>query len=273
MEKSDKCYWENNWAMENIPKAINPHKRGLRNYNRRRFHEFFYKIFSGMKTDGSKLLEIGCARSRWLPYFSKEFGFDISGIDYSETGCRQAQKILDNEDVNGKILCADFFSPPESMLENFDIVVSFGVVEHFEETAKCISEFSKFLKPGGILITQIPNMTGLIGLVQKMVNKPVFDIHVPLDKNALKDAHEFSGLEMVESDYFLFTNFGVCNLNKVSISLSWLLKKVFILSLISFSALIWLIEDLFGPFKPNKVMSPYINCFAKKPKASLKQGE
>jgi cyclopropane fatty-acyl-phospholipid synthase-like methyltransferase len=31
----------------------------------------------------SRLLEIGCARSAWLPYFAQEFGIDVSGLDYS----------------------------------------------------------------------------------------------------------------------------------------------------------------------------------------------
>ena len=120
----------------------------------------------------------------WLPYFAKEFAFEVYGIDYSEIGCQQAKQILEYEGVNGKIVCADFFSPPGSMLKAFDVVVSFGVLEHFEDTTACIAAFSKFLKPGGLLITNIPNLCGLNGLIQKMINRSIFDIHVPLDKKS-----------------------------------------------------------------------------------------
>ena len=43
-------------------------------------------------------------------------------------------QILSIEGVKGDIVCADFFSPPESMIEEFDVVISFGVLEHFEDT-------------------------------------------------------------------------------------------------------------------------------------------
>ena len=33
------------------------------------------------------------------------------------------------EDTKGKMVCPDFFSPPESMLKVFDVVILFGVLE------------------------------------------------------------------------------------------------------------------------------------------------
>jgi hypothetical protein len=41
-------------------------------------------------------------------------------------------QILSKEGVRGEIVCADFFSPPGSMLEVFDVVISFGVLEQNE---------------------------------------------------------------------------------------------------------------------------------------------
>jgi len=84
------------------------------------------------------------------PYFAKEFGFKVYGIDYSEIGCKQAREVLSNTGVEGNVICAIFFSPPENLIDAFDVVVSFGVVEHFEDTAG-IAAFSRFLKPNGIL--------------------------------------------------------------------------------------------------------------------------
>lgn len=56
-----------------------------------------------------------------------------------------------------------FFSPPASMLGKFDVVVTFGVVEHFIDTRACLDAMSQFLKPGGLLVTSIPNLAGWIG--------------------------------------------------------------------------------------------------------------
>ncbi len=212
-----------------------------------------------------KLLEIGCARSAWLPYFAKQFGFKVYGLDYSRTGCEQARQVLSGAGVQGEIICADFFSPPESLLEEFDVVVSYGVVEHFEDTAACVEALSKFLKPGGMMITVIPNMVGLIGLLQKTLNRPVFNIHVPLDSDALAKAHYVTGLKVMSCDYFISTNFGVCNLNGIKHgSMEWRVKRVVLASLARLSMIMLFTEGKVSALKANYLTSPYINCVARK---------
>lgn len=262
----EKSYWDEAWWKTPLPMGLNPRSGGARNYANRRFHEQFRKIFSRIDTKGKRLLEIGCARSIWLPYFAKEFGFDVYGIDYSEVGCRQALKMIRDEGFDGKVLCADFFSTPCFKTEPFDVVVSFGLVEHFQDTTACIAALSRFLKPGGLMMTSIPNMVGSIGFIQKRINRPVYEMHMPIDKRMLAQAHASSGLEILECDYFLFTKFGVCNLNGISRnSIGWVLKNSFLTGLALFSLAVWVVENRFGSLRSNRVMSPYINCCARKP--------
>lgn len=244
-----------------MPQAVNPQDKGLANHVNRCFHEYFGQIFSNMNLLGKKLLEIGCARSVWLPYFAKEFSFEVYGIDYSEIGYQQAMQILSNEGVKGEIVCADFFSPPGSMLKAFDVVVSFGVLEHFKDTTACIAAFSKFLKPGGLLITNIPNLCGLNGLIQKMINRPIFDIHILFNTNALMQAHRINGLRVISCDYFLFANLGVLNFENLKGSLFYT-GAARLRSLINKVA--WICERAFPVLKPNRWSSPYIHCVAVK---------
>lgn len=261
-DKAGKSYWNHAWENTPLLKAVDPHARGLNNYVNRKFHEYFCQAFCSMDTRGKRLLEIGCARSAWLPYFGKEFGFKIYGIDYSEIGCQQAMQVLSNEGVQGKVMCADFFSPPESMLEKFDVVVSFGVVEHFEDTAACIKAFSKFLKPNGIMITNIPNMVGLNGLLQKRLHKQIYDIHMLLTKEGLINAHIKAGLEIIQSDYFLPANFSVINIH------GWKKRgatyKVIVHLRSWFSKAVWIAEGYVPIVRSNWLTSPYINCIAQK---------
>jgi cyclopropane fatty-acyl-phospholipid synthase-like methyltransferase len=186
-----------------------------------------------MKTQNTKLLEIGCARSAWLPYFAKEFGFKVYGVDYSELGCEQALQILSNEGMEGEIVCSDFFSPPESMIGQFDVVVSFGVLEHFQDAQGCILAFSKYLKRNGIMITNIPT---------------------------LLEAHQKSGLELVSCNYFLSANFGVVNFEnqRGNVIYEWILQ-----SFCWLNRVIWFFENLI-PVNPSRWCSPYINCVAMK---------
>jgi 2-polyprenyl-3-methyl-5-hydroxy-6-metoxy-1,4-benzoquinol methylase len=261
LDKAGKQYWDRVWEGYNMPQAVNPQDKGLANHVNRCFHEYFCQIFSNMNTQGKKVLEIGCARSVWLPYFAKEFGFKIYGIDYSEIGCQQAREVLSNAGVEGEIVYSDLFSPPESLVEIFDVVISFGVVEHFEDTSRCIKGISRFLKPGGLMITNIPNLMGLMGLVQKIANRDVFYKHVPLFPKDLNKAHRCNGLKVVSCNYFLFANFGVLNLENLKGSrlFEWV-----IYSRSWFNNAIWTLEKVIPFLKPNRWSSPYINCASTK---------
>jgi 2-polyprenyl-3-methyl-5-hydroxy-6-metoxy-1,4-benzoquinol methylase len=261
LDKAGKQYWDEAWETRDLPREADPREKGLANYVNHRFHEYFCEVFSSLNTHGKTLLEIGCARSMWLPYFAKEFGFEVYGIDYSEIGCNQAMQILANERIKGEIVCADFFSASGSMVKAFDVVVSFGVLEHFRDTTACIAAFSKFLKPGGLLITNIPNLCGLNGLIQKMINRAILDIHVPLKKDAFMQAHEINGLRVISCDYFLFINLGVLNVENLRGSLVY--KAARLRSWIN--EVVWVFERVVPGLKPNRWSSPYINCVAVKP--------
>jgi SAM-dependent methyltransferase len=146
------------------------------------------------------------------------------------------------------------------MVEGFDVVISFGVLEHFDRTTDCLIAFSRYLKPGGLMITTIPNLCGLNGSIQKIVNRPIFDIHVALDAESLAAAHERMGLRVSSCDYFLLVNFGILNIENFSGLFhavasrfrSWITK------------VIWICEGAIPLLKPNRWSSPYINCVAVK---------
>ena len=268
-DKAGKGYWDVVWTGAPLPTAVDPRATNLGNYVHRRYHAFFSQLFSSAQARGKRLLEVGCAMSATLPYFAKEFGLEVYGIDYSELGCRQALQILRNEGVQGEILCADLFAPPAQIIEQFDFVVSFGVVEHFVDTARCLEALGRCLKPGGILITSIPNMTGLVGTLQKLLNRPVFEKHVPLDREALKQAHQQAGLEALHCDYLISTEFGVCNLNGISPgSVEWRIKQPVLTLLSRCSALVWLVEQKLGEIRRTRALSPYVVCTARKPAVS-----
>jgi hypothetical protein len=157
------------------------------------------------------------------------------------------------------------FDAPESLRESFDVVFSAGLAEHFTQTADCIRSLANFLKPQGLMITSIPNLTGICGTIQKIVNRPVFDVHVPLDKNALATAHERAGLQLIACEYFMSTNFGVVNLHGLPPkSINVFAKRALLALLTRFSYAVWIVEKLFRPVPPNRFTSPYLICVARK---------
>jgi cyclopropane fatty-acyl-phospholipid synthase-like methyltransferase len=261
VSRASKEYWNSLWQEEAcLPRPINPRDRSLNRHVESKFDALFKQIFLAQKhCDAPSLAELGCARSAWLPYFSKEFGFRVTGLDYSLLGCDQAKAILAKEGVDGEVVFADIFQPPPNLLNRFDYVVSFGVVEHFEATDHCLKVCAAFLKPGGTLITVIPNMNGLVGWLQKSLAKEVYDVHVPLDAKALRRAHEQAGLNVLTCEYFCFLNFGVLNLNRIRQSFAgrWLSR-----ALNAVSAASWMLERTGIRLPVNRITSPYVICSA-----------
>lgn len=260
MRKVGSEFWEQLWRDQPLPPVYDPSLPGIRHHLKRTFHRYFSAAFKALPPRSS-LLEAGCGRSQLLPYFAREFGFDVAGIDYATSGCESARLILARENISGTIHEADFFQPPSDLLARFDVVFSYGVVEHFDPPVECLAALARFLKPGGMLVTLVPNMAGFTGSLQKWLNRPVFDIHNPLDRVALARATADAQLQVTDSTYLGSVNFGVCSLKGVNKrSLSGVAKQSILVGAMGLTALVWKSEELFGPFTPGERFSPYVSC-------------
>ena len=263
-DKASEAYWSEVWEHSALNPAIDVKSGNLHQYPQRALHKMFKSAFQKLDTRGLKLLEIGCGNSAWLPYFNKEYGFDVFGIDYSEKGCLQAKKILERENVSGTIINADAFSPGQNLTGEFDVVCSFGVIEHFDDTAKTLSAFSKYLKNGGLIITTIPNMCGINGLLHKIMNRELYDIHVPIDKRQLNSAVSKSGLSSVSYGYFVGVSLNV-QLNGTTQPVRHLKPKRFLSKAgAAITLLFWWIEEKVGAFPQSKLFSRGVFSIAKK---------
>jgi 2-polyprenyl-3-methyl-5-hydroxy-6-metoxy-1,4-benzoquinol methylase len=263
-DKAGEHYWDSAWQVAALPRLVVPDDMSLRNHVRRCFHTFLSGVMAGQR--GQRVIEVGCANSIWLPYFASEHGCSVAGLDYSTAGCASAQALLTAAGVEGRVFHGDIWAPPTELLESFDLVFTYGLVEHFEPTEHILTALAKLLKPGGMMITLVPNMVGWTGYVQKCLNRRVFDIHVPLSLEYIKAAHQRAGLSLQQASYLCSVNFGVVNLDSAANSTSIrFIKKITAKVLIALSALVWWIED-HSPLHlpPNKMTSPYIACVATK---------
>ena len=158
-----------------------------------------------------RLVEMGCGNSLWLPYFAEHWGYRVSGIDYSEAGCRMAEQNLEASGCSGTIHCIDFSEVDGPLSQRHDVVVSFGVVEHFADIRGIVGTFARALAPGGTMVTSIPNMSGGMGRMQRRLSTRAADLHVPLDRETLVEAHEANGLEVLAASYLCFLGLGMLN--------------------------------------------------------------
>jgi 2-polyprenyl-3-methyl-5-hydroxy-6-metoxy-1,4-benzoquinol methylase len=265
--KTTKEYWENQWVGRDISLPVDPRKSGLNNHVNKQFDRYFHTILSTFQTDGATLLEVGCAGSSWLPYFQQQFGFKIFGLEYTKIGCEQASTVLEHSNIEGEIVQGDLFKPPVSFIENFDVIVTFGLVEHFEDTESCISALGNLLKPGGIIITNIPNMNGIVGYLQKKVGRDIYNVHVPLNKHNLLSAHHSLGLDVFSIDYVVPFSLGVINLSAVEPQLKF---RIYTRLFSWISKLVWVLENIGLRLPGSELYSPYIFCAATKKRLSEK---
>jgi 2-polyprenyl-3-methyl-5-hydroxy-6-metoxy-1,4-benzoquinol methylase len=257
-ERATRDYWDS-VETNRLPRVFNPRAKGLRYHAQRQWDHFFVKWLGAVPV-GSKLLELGCGGSVLLPYLHRRFGLDVAGIDYSQPGCLLAQQICSAQQCHAEIVCADVFDPPASMLSQYDVVVSFGLVEHFDDTTAAIRGFSRYLAPGGTMITTVPNMAGWPGTLQRLFSADVFERHIALDAAMLERAHAAGGLSVSGSGYLQSVNFGVVNPGANHSAFS----KAAFSGLRALTAAVWASEQVLGSFPPNQWTSPYAYCVATK---------
>ncbi len=135
----------------------------VNSYTDRVLWEHIYPAFLPL-TAGLKVLEVGSAPGEHLIAFHRRFGYDAYGVDYSEVGVLQNRALFAREGINpDHVLRADFFGEDfrARFRESFDVVVSRGFIEHFDDPAEVVARHVELLKPGGILVVSIPNLSGL----------------------------------------------------------------------------------------------------------------
>jgi L-malate glycosyltransferase len=105
-------------------------------------------------------IEIGCYPGNFLPFFGKK-GYTIHGIDRTPdvaTGLPEWLKSLGLKVGSFQRISFEDYSKKG----NFDIVCSFGFIEHFTNYLEVIEKHAELVKENGYLILEAPNMRGLL---------------------------------------------------------------------------------------------------------------
>ena len=123
-----------------------------------RYNDFFkYKYLTDIaefdKHKGKKILEVGVGLGTDSLQYAKN-GTICSGIDLTERAIELTTKRFKQNNLKGNFVSASFTDIPFND-NTFDIVYSFGVLHHSEETQEGIDEIHRVLKPGGKIIIML----------------------------------------------------------------------------------------------------------------------
>lgn len=122
----------------------------------------------------TSVLEIGCAPAKWLAFYGETFGAKVAGVEYSAKGAELSRRNLMACGVDGTVHEADFFAFPPAP---YDLVLSFGFLEHFDDLAAVFARHAEFVRPGGRLVLGVPNFRGVNRAVQAYADPSYLALH------------------------------------------------------------------------------------------------
>ncbi|WP_299851991.1 class I SAM-dependent methyltransferase [uncultured Roseovarius sp.] len=97
-----------------------------------------------------RLLEIGCGAGALLDDLAG-MGFSAVGVDQSPSARRIATSLLVETPAAEIRETCDGLAP-----ESFDHLTAFEVLEHIEDDLAALSDWARYLKPGGALMVSVP---------------------------------------------------------------------------------------------------------------------
>ena len=121
-------------------------------------------IESHVKTDGKRILDIGCGYGFFLREM-KSRGWHAEGVEVSRTGRHYAQekwgipvysKALERLDLPGNA---------------FDVVTLHYVLEHVHDPCGLLKEVHRILKPSGLILLRCPHSTPIVMMLRPVANK------------------------------------------------------------------------------------------------------
>lgn len=148
-------------------------------------------------------IELGGFPGYYATYLKKYHQLDTTLFDYfiDEGLINELLKINGLEPGDIGVIEADLFDYQPNKL--YDMVLSFGLIEHFADTKAIIETHLRFLKPGGVLFITLPNFKSVNGWVQRNFDRDNYDKHNinSMDPQLLAGHCKALGLTEVEAYY------------------------------------------------------------------------
>lgn len=165
---TDKDYWEDYYKNNKVnSKRIN---KIVSEYN-----YYWEKLIQVCTKEPKSIIEIGAYPGRYLACLAAKYNLKPTALDYNSdvSKIEACFKLFNVEDY--KLIQADFLKfEPE---QKYDLVISNGFVEHFEDFENVMDRHCKYLAPGGAMLIMIPNKRYLRKFYSEMVDRANLKLH------------------------------------------------------------------------------------------------
>lgn len=141
-------------------------------------------------------LEIGCG-AFYLGQTIAKYTKMVIGIDYCPSALKIAKIMLEEKGIENYLLIqANILDMP--IRDNvIDLIYGGGVIEHFNDTQKCVNELYRVLKKGGVAFNTVPYLNiGALTYRQIWGNIP----NLPV----LKQIAEFIHIKLLKGKHMIF---------------------------------------------------------------------
>jgi trans-aconitate methyltransferase len=239
-ELTDRKFWANYWESKtdlafHVPATYT-------------FNQLFKKLLADKPVKTA--IELGGFPGYYAIFLKKYFGLDTTLFDFyvHQPVLKEvlAANQLTPQDV--KVIEGDLFKYQPQ--EQYDLVLSCGLIEHFQDTKDIIDRHLQFLKPGGTLFITLPNFTGVNGWVQRTYDMDNYNKHNISSMNPTLLAQYCRQLGLIDVEAYYYGHYSIWleNMKQQSAVTRGFLKAL------------WAAGKVFTKVVPveSKALSPYI---------------
>lgn len=192
---TDRSYWENYYRKSGIDTGRV--ERIVGEYDR-----YWNMLIGACRQKPATIIEIGAYPGRYLAFLASRYNLRPAALDFHSDfsrieDCMKAYRIPDYE-----LIQADFTTVRAH--RKYDLVISNGFVEHFENYNEILDRHVDFLAPGGAMLIMVPNMRYLrkwYGLAVDRKNLLTHNLKV-MDTSVFRKFAERNNLELVCCTYY-----------------------------------------------------------------------
>lgn len=197
-ELTSKEYWDNYWGKDEIKYQEYDINKGVFHSYDLLFRQHISDTRKRLNKKVLRVLDCGCGEGLIMRLLAEQYtDIELWGIEYSDSYYK-AIKMGKDLGLDFHVLKCDLLSEldPE-IVGTFDIVMSLGLIEHFNNPDEIMHQMLTLLRSGGCFITIIPNFHGVFNFLWKLYDKNNYSYHIPVKKNNLLQYYDRQGIEDV----------------------------------------------------------------------------